>query len=221
MSLPNGTRMAMNRDPDSDTAHLVLPRRSRAAALALLAATATVACGRAPESSGFTERDSAGVSIRVSTDSVWMTGEGWSLSAAPLLRIGSEAEPLFEVEAATFLPDGGVALANDGTHEVLVFDPSGRRRFAFGGEGDGPGEFRSLETLWRGPGDTLVAFDRGLNRATLISLDGTPGRMIPLPRFNGAPLDQLMPLMDGRFVGTSNDRGRVPNTLEAMGHVRD
>ena len=40
------------------------------------------ACGRGPADGGFAIRDSAGVRVSISTDSVWSPGEGWRLAAA-------------------------------------------------------------------------------------------------------------------------------------------
>ena len=181
------------------------------------------ACGPDAADGGFAVRDSAGVSVSVSTDSVWSPGEGWRLASSPTVQFGtSEAEALFRVRDALFLPDGGVAFANTGTSEVIVLDSLGGLRLRFGGEGEGPGEFQAIRALGMGPGDSLVVFDRGLNRATLYSLDGALGRTVSLPRIQGAPLDDLFPLPDGRFIGSIDDQGRVRNVPGAvLGHARD
>ena len=57
-----------------------------------------------------------------------------------------------------------------GSHtNVLVFAPDGRVVKRIGREGAGPGEFRRVERLLVGPGDTVHAFDAGLNRRSEIS----------------------------------------------------
>jgi hypothetical protein len=132
-----------------------------------------------------------------------------------------ETQPLFDVTAATFLPGSRVALANSGASEILVLDSVGNTLFRLGGKGDGPGEFRSIDALHLGRGDSLVALDQGLNRASLFSLDGTLGRVISLPRINGARLAQLFPLADGRFIGSINNRGVVLASSGLTGYMRD
>lgn len=168
-------------------------------------------------------RDSAGVSILVSLDSVWSAPEQWRLASTPDMQFGDvDNEPLYEVTAAAFLPSGGVAFTNSGTHELVAVDSTGRVRFRFGREGEGPGEFQGLDALQVARGDTLLVLDRGLSRASFISPTGEFYRALAMPRFNGAPLRQVFPLRDGRFIGSINSRGRVPRGPDApTGFVRD
>jgi hypothetical protein len=180
------------------------------------------ACDPGSADRGFAVRDSSGVRISVSSDSAWASGERWRLSDSPVIQLGiATAEPLFDVTAGTFMPGGRVAFANSGTSEIIVLDSLGRTLRRFGGKGDGPGEFRSIEALHKGPGDTLVVLDRRRNRASLFSLDGVLGRVISLPRINGAPLAQLFPLDDGRFIGSINNRGVVLASSGLTGFMRD
>jgi hypothetical protein len=125
------------------------------------------------------------------------------------------------VTAATFLPGDAVAFANSGSSQIIALDSLGSILFKIGRKGDGPGEFRSIDALHRGRGDTLVALDRTLNRASLFSFDGSLGRIVNLPRINGARLAQLFPLGDGRFIGSINNRGVVPISSGTFGHMRD
>jgi hypothetical protein len=180
------------------------------------------ACDPASTDDGFVVRDSSGVRISVNSDSAWAPGEVWQLSSSPDFQLGtSETAPLFEVTSATFLPGNRIAFANSGTSEIIVVDSLGGTLVRFGGAGDGPGEFRSLDRLHRGRGDSLIALDRTLNRASLFSLDGRLGRVITLPQINGARLAQLFPLSDGRFIGSINNRGVVLTSSGLMGHMRD
>ena len=54
---------------------------------------------------------------------------------------------------ALVLSDGRIVVANQGTYELRVFNPSGIHFDTWGGEGEGPGEFpylRGLEAMaWR------------------------------------------------------------------------
>ncbi|MDX1578811.1 MAG: hypothetical protein R3266_10005, partial [Gemmatimonadota bacterium] len=55
-----------------------------------------------------------------------------------------------------------------------------RLRSSFGSEGEGPGEFGSIQAVWPWAGDTLLAFDRRHQRLTRWTLDGELGGTSPL-----------------------------------------
>ena len=57
------------------------------------------------------------------------------------------------------LSDGSVAIADDYSMEVRIFDPEGAHVRSMGREGEGPGEFKRLWLMWRLPGDTLWVGD--------------------------------------------------------------
>ena len=98
-------------------------------------------------------------------------GGGWELAASPTLVIGAfdgpEAEQLFRVRDALRFPDGRIAVANEGSHEIRIFGPDGAHRVSLGGEGEGPGEFSSLTALGL-LGDSLAILDRRLRRVSLV-----------------------------------------------------
>lgn len=79
---------------------------------------------------------------------------------------------LYDVRDVEMLPRGRIAVANGSGNEILVFDSSGEPVATWGGTGDGPGEFRSLEWLALLPPDTFAAGDRGLRRATVFNAAG-------------------------------------------------
>lgn len=118
-------------------------------------------------------RDSAGVRIIENDRPAWSRGQAWRLSPEPVLEIGVvEGDPDYQLYRARFvqrLPDGRIVLANTGTHEIRAYSPNGRHLFSAGGPGEGPGEFRSIDFLGVLPGDTLVAFDRSLDRVSLFT----------------------------------------------------
>jgi hypothetical protein len=79
---------------------------------------------------------------------------------------------------------------------VAVFDSSGAFRTSIGRAGSGPGEFRFIQRLFAGPGDSLHIFDQVLSRETVVSPGlqvvrqrALPGRNLPFVR-----------LADGRLV---------------------
>jgi hypothetical protein len=123
-------------------------------------------------------RDSSGIQIVENSAYAWREGEEWTLSDSIHLDIGRlEGDPdyqLFRVSAAVRRSDGAVVVANSGSHEIRVFDRDGNFVSASGRAGEGPGEYRSLSSLWRIRGDSLMAWDEGLRRATVL----TP--MVPL-----------------------------------------
>lgn len=144
-------------------------RRSSVAVLALLA------CSTGPVVSQ-SIRDSAGVRIVDNGRVAWSPRQAWRLSPGPLLEIGVvEGDPRYQLYRARFvqrLSDGGIVLANTGSHEIRAYTADGIHRFSAGGAGEGPGEFRSISFLGVLPGDTLVAHDRDLDRVSFFAPDG-------------------------------------------------
>lgn len=98
-------------------------------------------------------------------------GEPSRLSDTPLFVLGaSDTVPLFRVQGAVLFHDG-VAVANGGSNEVLIFDGSGRLVWRRGRTGEGPGEYMSLAHVARF-GDGLVAWDRYNFRLTRLDARG-------------------------------------------------
>ena len=119
-------------------------------------------------------RDSAGVTIVENSGATLPEGSGWSLGLDPSLIIGSfdgpEENQLFRVRGAMRLPDGRIAVANEGTQEIRFYGPDGGHLLSMGGEGEGPGEF-SAPLLAGRLGDSLVVLDRRLRRISLLHPD--------------------------------------------------
>jgi hypothetical protein len=145
-----------------------------ALAVAILAVAACDRGGTAAEPMPWTERDSAGVVV-VDNDPARVPLDGWSVDPVPLLAVGgldaAESHQLYQVEGATRLPDGRVAVASAGTFDVRIYDASGALVARHGAEGDGPGEFRDLALMGRYGADTLVVFDATSSRLTWIHPD--------------------------------------------------
>jgi len=112
-----------------------------------------------------TTRDSAGIQIVENTAPAWRSGAGWSIAPEPAVEIGvAEGEPpymLYSVTDARRMSDGRIAVLNNGSREVRFYDADGSFLGAVGGEGEGPGEFRSPWKVRRLAGDTLVVWDAG------------------------------------------------------------
>lgn len=153
--------------------------------------------------------DSAGVSIVESREPVWESGQGWRLDTVPAVRIGGDEESdpaydLLQVNDVIRLGDGRIALINSGTSEVRIYDRAGRHLRTVGRAGEGPGEFRVIETLDRSAGDTLHVYDYMLRRATSIAPDGTLlGSLTLRAELDGAFLQPQARLRDGSWVATA------------------
>ena len=197
-------------------------------------------CGSAGEGGGAAAvtRDSAGIAIVENTASAWTAGQEWTVDSV-LLDIGGDVD---SVSGPVRLGDGRLAIANAGTHEVRVYDASGAQLHASGRAGDGPGEYRMLAGIWRGPGDSLLVsdflarrvsvLDREARFARSFSLGGNTGGLMPV----GGRIEFAIPqgwFADGSVVGvtmgfTMNQAKQGPyrDTVSALrygpdGAVRD
>jgi hypothetical protein len=125
--------------------------------------------------------DSAGVLIVQNAGPAWGTGDGWRVPTEPVLSIGvvegSEPYRLFRVRGATHRPDGGVAILDAGSSELRYFDADGRFERAVGRSGEGPGEFLMPDALLHYRGDSLLVWDRRLERFSVFGPDGVLGRV--------------------------------------------
>ncbi len=108
-------------------------------------------------------RDSAGIMI-VETSAEARVPLPWKLSESAAWAVGEvEGDPAYllsDVTGAMQLPSGEVVIANGGTHEVRFYSAGGSLTRAWGGEGEGPGEFQLLRGLARCHPQGFVAFDR-------------------------------------------------------------
>jgi hypothetical protein len=96
------------------------------------------------------------------------------------------------------LGDGRVVVAN-GTLESLILDSTGVFLNAFGGEGQGPGEFRGVAWLQALPGDTLVFYDPRNDRVSFFDGRGAFMRSATIGR-----TDLQGMFEDGTFIASWN-----------------
>ena len=98
-----------------------------------------------------------------------------TVDSEPVLSIGvvtgEDPQELSDVLGAVRLQDGRVVVANGGTNQLRFFGPDGKYLFSKGGDGEGPGEFRSIDYLGLIGYDTILAYDMNLKRLSLF--DGT------------------------------------------------
>ena len=130
------------------------------------------------------QRDSAGVRIVEALRPLWGDSSLWRIDPDPVVDLTlSGAGPAHEFYGAGSMkerPDGSLMIADGSSREVRVFSATGEFQGSFGGEGDGPGEFRSLRRV-ENAGDTLLAF--GDARVTVVAPDLSVVRTFRVDRF--------------------------------------
>jgi hypothetical protein len=172
------------------------------------------------------QRDSAGITIierKVPEGRV-----AFLLGADPIVDIGDEGRgdghQLFDPSGAVTLSDGVIVVANQGTHDIRYFSPTGEHIRTVGQHGQGPGDFVSLSMLAAAPGDTLIVGDAGNGwRFSVLSPDGELVRTsLPVStiRVGGA----LGLLEDGTVLMRSRQASggaRLPSGLPETGIASD
>jgi hypothetical protein len=153
----------------------------------IAAAALTAACAsEGALSDAYTVRDSAGIRIVESIQPTWGVGEGWTVTAEPVLHIGvadgGAEEYRFTVIAGPAqhggtwqLGDGTIVAADFGTRQVRRYAADGTFMNAWGRRGDGPGEFQQFQVLpYRG--DSILVID--VVRYSFYDREGSLGRMV-------------------------------------------
>ncbi len=116
-------------------------------------------------------RDSAGIRIVTSDRPVWEAGEGWSISEEPLLSLGTvegDGPLAFDrLSGAYLLPGGDLAVFDEGSGQIRLFERNGTPRLGFGRLGEGPGEFQGLRFLGYDE-DSIHVFDPRQRRLTVV-----------------------------------------------------
>lgn len=127
---------------------------------------------------------------------------------------------LVQIEAARRLPGVGyLAQVTDGRtfREFRLFDTAGVFRWRFGRPGQGPGEFSSLQSWTVGRGDSLIWWDDGSLRVTVITPDGKLGRDFKMPKAITGPNFLTGAFSDGGLLF----RGRRTAHPWGLGYFRD
>lgn len=128
----------------------------------------------------------------------------WTIGPTPDLSIGlggaGDGHHLFGVRDAFVLGDGRIAIANAGSGEIFVFTADGERVASMGRIGEGPGEFRRLESIAPWAGDSILGWDARQQRISVFDAAGQHGRTFRVSQFN----DSFGP----EFLGVTPD-GRI------------
>ena len=159
-------------------------------------------------------KNSAGLRVVDNARPVWTGNRSWTLSAQPVVDIGSGDDSLYQlttVMGAARLSDGSIAVATMSTSNVRVYDTRGRYVRAIGRRGQGPGEFRQVMGLMRRPGDTLAVID-SREEIEFYSADGKFGRGLRHLSHRGElVLSGFYLFADGSFARTSWPQARNPS----------
>lgn len=154
-------------------------RTAPAALAAALLAFAAGACEPAPNASDTAIRtDSAGVALVEHPRLPPNEASRIAIAAEPDLVLGGAGalagpdHEFFRIAGVARLDDGTLVVANSGSFELRYYGEDGRLLRSVGGEGDGPGEFRSLAGPWITAGDTVVVWDMRARRFQLFGPDG-------------------------------------------------
>jgi hypothetical protein len=125
-----------------------------------------------------TTTDSLGIAVVTSTMPAWGEEVRWRLDTIPELVIGgadrTPAVLLVGVSSAVQVAGEYVVSTTD-DRMVRWFRPDGAERLATGGQGDDAGRFATLRIAGL-LGDSLLAWDEQLDRATVLAPDGTAAR---------------------------------------------
>jgi hypothetical protein len=161
------------------------------------------ACLAEANQPGDTLPDSTEARVVPSTALEWIEGHGWSIAESALLDLANSGTgPPGEFERVTdgiWLVNGRIVVADDGWREVRFSSPSGDLISSVGRPGEGPGEFRRIQTIspWRE--DSILVFGQRLDKAAVLSEIGGV-RTIVLANLPHRP-EYLRPLGDSGLIG--------------------
>jgi hypothetical protein len=93
---------------------------------------------------------------------------------------------LYRVVSPFLLPTGDLAIPLREAQSIRLFGTRGQYLRTLGRQGEGPGEFRALDAAWC-RGDSIEAYDRGLQRITRFAPDGRIAAVVSLKKLPGAP----------------------------------
>ena len=206
-----------------------IPRSSWAALSTTLIALLATGCDEQAAPPTRIEIDSAGV--RIVTIDPFASDAMCSLGEEPTFYVGdsedSDEQWFTRVLGVARLSDGSVAVADDYSMEVRIFDPSGVHVRSMGREGEGPGEFKRLWLLWRLPGDTLWVGDYRPWRYQVYASTGEWIRTVTMdPVYPNPPRGGGGVLANGLSINVRNERSRprdfnTPDKSHVEAHASD
>ena len=133
--------------------------------LGLIVTGCSEGLGEAPDSRFPVISGSADAEVVESVRPRWIDHPGWTLSRRPDLSIGGQNPVIDEdgdtvlfgsIRSLNVLESGRMAVADEQSVVVSVFDSGGELTHRFGGRGEGPGEFRAIWDLFDCANDTVI-----------------------------------------------------------------
>lgn len=106
---------------------------------------------------------------------------------------------LFRVVDVTFLANGGLAIANSGSGQILLADEDGAIKRVIGRMGEGPGEFKRLASVRELSDESIAGFDQGDFKIQIYDATARLMREIPLPVREGVVSEVWWESMDSDF----------------------
>lgn len=175
-------------------------------------------------------RDSAGIQIVESRTPVWTDDTRWKVDSLPLTSIGgdeSDVQQQFRsISAALRLSNRNVVIAAD--NELRLFAPDGTYLRTLAGKGDGPGEFRTNQDVWRLDGDSILATQALAGGGMKNVLFGADGALVreerpDVDRYRAlGPWTECMSLvLPDRSRITCQDDPTIPLSATNRGNTKD
>jgi hypothetical protein len=168
---------------------------------------------------GYVVRDSADLEIVDNMRPAWGVGEGWVVEPYPDLDVsGQEDDELHNPRDPLLLDDGRLVFYNGGTCEVRIYDDTPALLSAWGGCGEGPGEFTVFGGIWSWTGDSLLVVDQLPARVSVFDSHGGLGRTALVPTLDEMPIPFVLGVFgDGTLVtsGLRDPAGRSSPGIEA------
>lgn len=131
-----------------------------------------VGCGVGDRPALSTAVDSSGVRLVSYEQGYVEAAPRWQVSGTPVLEIGVRmGDPSHEFSRIIGITPYrlGFLVADGGTNLIRYYDMAGAHLLDLGGTGEGPGEFRRLAWIQLTAGDSLYAWDSGLERLSVWS----------------------------------------------------
>lgn len=183
----------------------------------MLSSLSVISCSASDRSPTFSVRDSAGIAIIESRSPVWDSAASWYVDSMPDFRLSEQQDDnLFQIGTPRSTSNGHVVFLNRGACEVRYHDSAGKLIARSGRCGKGPGEFDEPSGLWPWLADSVIVIDQ-LTRVTVLTPDGSLGRITLLPQNDSMPIPFIRGVLsDGTLVlvGLRNPGGRASPGIE-------
>lgn len=151
-------------------------------------------------------RDSVGIRVVENLQGPAQLPVFASIDPAPEVEIGvvsgNPDQEFGWIRGAAFLPPDLILVADGQAREISVFRTDGAFLRRLGGNGEGPGEFQSLNRFQAVGSDSVAVWDGRARRITVLPIDGSEPRVIPFEGEAAAGARSVEFLADGTLVSS-------------------